>query len=475
MAQTYAVERALLDTTKGMQIETRLGARDIYADNETLTGVSVLPPEVPTIPEDDVIDQPVIIEMPSVPIPRDTNSTNNRHHIYVGLLNTTRSVPFVPSTLYRFNDDGTYGELGTPTRAIERGKLVGLPLPRRNPFTTDDESVLIVRFDFGVPTALLQNLTSMEPLYASYETNMLAVGKEYIQFQTYTVQPDGRTVEFRNLLRGRHGTEQSARPPTAVNEGETHVLNEDVYVYDAQAWIRITIPPTASVGDRLQIVARRSTTTPINYQRTTKLLTFNAHKLWAPYTIVRSDFVGGFPLGASQALTMYVRGRLRYDSTFADDPPPASDASIDYLSLFVLYAPFNRAQLQSEIFTKRYNGAPPVTGVDTRPLSTYIIWHRVLSDSHRFAVGNSSGNNQFPPGFILWNANPALRRPMWAVAWSGPRDEMNLARVTECYFDPKEDYRVDPFFSPYYSDLNLEDNETTRRHHNYQGFERGTF
>lgn len=472
-SRTFSVANTLLDTRLGMRAETTLGDRDIFADNESLVGVEVLPPDQPSIPSDEAIDQPVIIEMPSVTIPRDTGGDNETHYIYVGLRNTTRAVPFNPSTLYRVDANGDYAELGTPTAPVERGKLMSLPLARKNPFTTDDETVLTVQFDNSPPLHLFQDLSSREAVYNSFEVNMLAVGKEYIQFQNYTLLPDGRTVEFRNLLRGRHGTEQSARVPNGTNIDDLHVLNEVVYVYDPQAFIRTQVPLGVTVGYRYTVVARRATTTPANYQRASKNLTFNAARTWAPYTILRSDFVGGFPLGSFVGLSLYVRGRRKYGYVFQDDPPVAIADPTDYLSLFVLYAPFDKALLQSEIATKKYNGAPAVSGVDTRPLSTYIIWHRLLNSNHQLNVDNSTGNNQIPPGFVLWNANPALRSPMWAAAWTGNRDALSTARVTECFFDPLEDYRIDPYQISHYSSLNLENNPLTRPHHNSQGFERG--
>lgn len=73
-------------------------------------------------------------------------------------------------------------------------------------FTTDDDESVVIRFvrdDFT--SYLVQDATTH--MLDDTTINMLLVNDELIQFKNFSIDVDGRTVTFTNLLRGRRGTE----------------------------------------------------------------------------------------------------------------------------------------------------------------------------------------------------------------------------------------------------------------------------
>lgn len=89
---------------------------------------------------------------------------------------------------------------------LHLGVLVNLPSPTASCFSTDRESSMTIRFNRPETVALFQVRPHFD-LVNDRTLNTLLVGKEWIQFADFSVDPDGRTVTFDVLLRGRNGTE----------------------------------------------------------------------------------------------------------------------------------------------------------------------------------------------------------------------------------------------------------------------------
>lgn len=119
------------------------------------------------------------------------------------------------------------------TKSLKVGKIVTPPNARTNIFTSDPSDTLVVKFQRASSITAFQNFDA--PYYDVLElpaTNLLIVGSEYIQFGAFEVAGDGLTVTFKNLFRGRLGTECYAAD---------HVAGERVYVYDPDTLVTMSV------------------------------------------------------------------------------------------------------------------------------------------------------------------------------------------------------------------------------------------
>jgi hypothetical protein len=476
MAITSNIRTLLHDTSKGVRVESRQGDADTFGVSPTLPGVDVLPTDVPTITDNSLVNTPIILEITSIPVVTGTDTSI--HWMYTGLLNTTFTTPFQPADIYRVEpSDGSYEFLGRPTAPIIKGRLTGLPLGRKNPFTTDWDSELVVLFSV-VPTSLFQQITDSSVLYADTTINVLIVGREVIQFHTYEVAPDNKTVTFRGLMRARAGTDMAAMPLHQTNIGEQHVLNEPVYVYDPAAFVRFSLPSTYALGSKLTLIARNTNTPPRYFARASKNLTFDAYKNWAPHIILRSDVVSGFPLGNFLGTLYTGCPRRRHSNEFVDSPADAVFGGEHQLAVYILRAPYDLPTLLTEARTKFYDGGPFPTALEPRPQSTYILGYASLLRSTNkymspWSYGGTATEINFLKTLPLWNTNPALRAPFWCVAFTGLLEDLEagITRPSVTYFSNLEDWREDTWLSPLYSDYGT----STPNHFNFLATEGGHF
>lgn len=147
-------------------------------------------------------------------------------------INTTHTLPFLvaprptgqPITeveaYVRYN--GSDRLFATFTKEVTLGTLRNKPVFQSSIFTTDTTSQLTIRFD-SVPT--LTSATKLA-LLNDPDLNLLIVGKELIQFMDFVIAPDGKTVTFTNLFRGKRGTDYAC---------DNHVVGELCAIYDAEA------------------------------------------------------------------------------------------------------------------------------------------------------------------------------------------------------------------------------------------------
>ena len=164
-------------------------------------------------------------------------SFNGNQVVYVGVEAPTDDIN---PTHVSFRTPAQYGVGVSPlytSQAIKKslkvGRIVSPPRSRTNIFTSDSSDSLVVKFRRASALTTLQNFAA--PYYDVQElplTNLLIVGKEYIQFGSFEVAADGLTVTFKNLFRGRFGTEQYAT---------SHAADERVYVYDPSTLVTMTV------------------------------------------------------------------------------------------------------------------------------------------------------------------------------------------------------------------------------------------
>jgi hypothetical protein len=153
--------------------------------------------------------------------------------VYIGVTNPTAD-EFEPTPVYtKSSRTSSFALAGTPQREVAVGRVIQLPEVVLNEFSTDRNSELIIRFNKAVPIDFLDDLgDNPDPILTSYSKNLLFVGKEMIQYQNYEIDPDGQTVTFRNLFRGRLGTDEYIR---------AHQANEIAYIYNTDSFITAAI------------------------------------------------------------------------------------------------------------------------------------------------------------------------------------------------------------------------------------------
>lgn len=103
-----------------------------------------------------------------------------------------------------------------------------------NTLQSDVEDSVIVVFDSS-PSLPTTPITSYELLSESQDTQLLLIGKEWIQYGAYYIYPDGLTVEFSDLVRGRMGTDVYVAK---------HVVGEFCCIFDEDALARVSVSRT---------------------------------------------------------------------------------------------------------------------------------------------------------------------------------------------------------------------------------------
>lgn len=115
-------------------------------------------------------------------------------------------LPMVETPLY-VETGGVMTINARVTEPMYWGSVISVsPVNDSSVYTTDDDESVVIRFvrdDFEV------NFVQDATTHALDDTtvNMLIVNDELIQFKNYSIDVDGHTVTFTNLLRGRRGTE----------------------------------------------------------------------------------------------------------------------------------------------------------------------------------------------------------------------------------------------------------------------------
>lgn len=120
------------------------------------------------------------------------------------------------------------------TEGVHVGEVTVLPSLNMFPqqFVDDDESEMVIVFRHADTVDYFYN---GDDVLENPQSNLLIVGKEMIQFGEYEVDMDGLTVTFRQLYRGRFGTE------SYMSE---HTTGEAAYLYTPETLKPMAIDET---------------------------------------------------------------------------------------------------------------------------------------------------------------------------------------------------------------------------------------
>lgn len=105
------------------------------------------------------------------------------------------------------NDNEPYHIAGPNVfHPLNLGRLVTPPSADASCWSTDRASSMVIKF-YRADTLDLFVTTTLAEMIDDRRINAILVGREWIQFRDWTVDPDGLTVTFSTLLRGRNGSE----------------------------------------------------------------------------------------------------------------------------------------------------------------------------------------------------------------------------------------------------------------------------
>lgn len=212
---THRVKTHSLDVTLEALIEGMTDDPDIYAALDTIEGVTAAFNQSEQTDYDaPVANYPVLWTLP----PLGDNVTLDVVH--AGLV-CPDSDPYVPSMLYTRVPGFPYAQLAAPAFEAPIGRVIQVPNDRLNPFSYDDQSVLIVEFNKPVPLDLITPKTIHQVRWG-YHINTLFVGNEVMQYTSASVDLNERTVTFSGFQRGLMGTDEFVG---------SHVVGERVAIY----------------------------------------------------------------------------------------------------------------------------------------------------------------------------------------------------------------------------------------------------
>jgi len=120
------------------------------------------------------------------------------------------------------------------SEGVHIGRLVTAPSDPTWQFKTDDESVLVIKFDHPDTVDHFVTYANKYDVLENPRNNLLIVGREYIQFHDWSVAMDGVTVTFNTLFRGKFGTEPYMG---------THVVGEHCFLYTPETFKSVAINP----------------------------------------------------------------------------------------------------------------------------------------------------------------------------------------------------------------------------------------
>jgi hypothetical protein len=227
-----------------------------------------------------------------------------------------------------------------PTSETQHGVLESYSgITRINEFSYDELNTFVVRF--AKPVVGL-TVASREELNASLTRNLLFIGTELVQFTSFSIGGDTRTVTFSGLYRGRMGT---------VYETERHFVQEPVYLYESSALSMSEIgAPSEQYGNADLILPslldnsiRRRASTHIKPLGTPDWLntTLSARNRWGAFALRGIDFD-------------ILRNRV-YDQELFNGIPGQLLSSVARLPrFFSLKAPYNAALFQAALLEGNY-------------------------------------------------------------------------------------------------------------------------
>ena len=263
---------------------------------------------------------------------------SNTTSLYGGVLHNGDDT-FDETTIFFKTASGGVGSAGTVTEAVIWGTVITPPSPVTAIYSTDKISSLVIQFANTVSVA---KFVSDADLFDAYGKNTLFVNGELIQFKNWSVAPDGKTVTFTNLLRGRHGTEQY------VN---SHVAGGIACFYTPESLVLVSTQMANPDGDTLAVAVRVGLLSANEFAEEPVFVDHDFLKFFGPSNIHRTKLVTG-----DIVLAFNRRNRVPYGNEL-DDIIPEEIPDVTFAT-YILSGPYNEAQFLAD--------------VDDIPSSTYI-------------------------------------------------------------------------------------------------------
>lgn len=223
----YRVRKVENDPSWVNKITATTDDPSIYEAVSALSGVTI----------DNVVDHTVQdFDAPVRNVPVSFNmqflgEDPTQEYIYTGLLNPDSSPVFAATEVSGRDLRGGRTPGDTPTGKAIVGRLTVPPASVTPEFTTDRVSSMQIIFDEAVPGGVLNNV-AVSTLWETYDTNVVYVGREIIQYGNAVIGMDGRTVTFTNLLRARFSTDKYMH---------THAAGQRCMLYHAPRMIQIPL------------------------------------------------------------------------------------------------------------------------------------------------------------------------------------------------------------------------------------------
>jgi hypothetical protein len=251
---------------------------------------------------------------------------------------------FSPKDIYVRNGSGVARKVATVSSRAQTGIVAVTPVATVSSFSTDRDSVLTITFDSTEAISLLSNATT-DVLYADLTRNMLMVGAELIQYHTFELQGDGRTVIFRNLLRGLRNTDYAV---------DNHVVGETAGVYTAQNTALIQIDIVDELSSLVSIGAVSSGAAESSVAYFTMPIVAANRKSPAPFTVRRSQI----PSNSRALFNVYHRGHVQ-NNIINNDNIQINGGNFGKTFIAVLAGPYDDAQFKVSLasFHAEYTAA----------------------------------------------------------------------------------------------------------------------
>lgn len=214
-----------------------------------------------------------VITLPVPPPKVDTgdNITANINPILIVVAPLATAMPVAGLDIYS-DITGNQQKEGTVTAYPVIGTLRSIPVNRSSLFTTDYDNEIVISFRETQPfTAATHSELDADP-----KRNLLIVGKEYVQFESFTVDPDNKTYHFTGLRRGIYGTDYSIY---------SHRVGEACYVWDDNAVFTLSVRYKDNTSTS-HSVAVGKTGEPLTWEKIPA--TYYGLRAWATTTLRRS-------------------------------------------------------------------------------------------------------------------------------------------------------------------------------------------
>lgn len=314
---TYFVRETSIGADKSVQYTLKLD------DNEAASfsaGVVPADPIIDNATEGVITDLEVLSGVRPLPlvtnavIPEDVRrGFTSQTALYAGVCSTEDT--FSETPVYLRSASGVTINVGSVTEPLTWGISLSAPDDVISCYSTDRTSELVVRFSRSGADANMVT-EDHDTFFNAFGKNLLLVNQELIQFRTFSVDPDGVTYRFRDLLRGRHGTEQYIG---------AHTAGEFVALYTPESWVRADTNVQQALGDSVFLSISIGVTSAAGFAEEPVFVDHDFLKFYGVVNLRRTFSAGGNMLFAFAA-----RPRIELsDDGLGDTSPDLPDINFE--------------------------------------------------------------------------------------------------------------------------------------------------